>query len=272
LTEITQSNRLLGPTALKGLVIGSGVTAIRQNAFYALFEDGTAEGRLIIPDTVQIIEDGAFFGQTSFTGPLVIPNNVTLTGSNHFRIMRGITSIHLPTSIPEIPNGSFSGLSGLTSGITIPPFVTSIGIGSFEISNIVGDLIIPSNVKTIGVNAFFAVNCNGNLILESGIEVISSSAFAAELGQTSGWTGDLIIPDTVTFVGNAAFTGAVNLNNVYVNRPASIFESGAFNGFGSGPTNNLYVTSTHIDSFGGAGATYEGMTVALWTSYPNIMS
>lgn len=76
-----------------------------------------------------------------------------------------------------------------------------------------------------------------------------------------GYIGDLVIPDNVSSIGREAFSISDGIENVFLNLDSSNL---GFNVFLNGPAAKLYVTETHINSFGGVGGFYNGMEVALW--------
>ena len=88
--------------AIRKVEIGSGVTSIRNNAFYNCY---------------------SLFCIT-------IPNSVTSIGDNAFSTCYSLLGITIPSGVTSINNSVFSSCSAL-SNITIPSGVTSIGISAF---------------------------------------------------------------------------------------------------------------------------------------------
>jgi hypothetical protein len=146
-------------------------------------------GNTIIPDSVLMIEDSAFYGCTGLTS-IVIPDSVTKIRFCAFQDCTGLTSIIIPDSVKEIGMFAFRGCTGLT-GVVIPDSVTEIGYGAFEGCCGLKSIVISHSVKKIG-----------------------DSAFA---GCTSLKSFD--IPDSVIWMGNDVFKSCDNLQSVYV--PAS---------------------------------------------------
>ena len=75
--------------------------------------------------------------------------NCTGLGNNCFRVVTGLTSIDLPSSVTSLGNVCFYGCTGLTS-ITISNGVTSLGIGCFQGCTGLTSINIPSSVTSIG--------------------------------------------------------------------------------------------------------------------------
>ena len=80
-----------------------------------------------------------------------------------------------------------------------------------------------------------------------------------------GLLSDLVIPDNVSSIGRDAFSQANGINNVFVNLNETALGGDVFL---DGPTGSLYVTQEYISTYGGLGATYDGMYVELWSAYP----
>ena len=68
----------------------------------------------VIPNSVTLIGDGAFFGRPNLTS-IEIPTSVTEIGDYAFAACYGLTGIEIPTSVTEIGDCAFISCSGLTS-------------------------------------------------------------------------------------------------------------------------------------------------------------
>ena len=90
---------------------------------------------------------------------------------------------------------------------------------------------------------------------------IGSNAF----GYCSGLTGSLVIPNSVTSVGNGAFQGCSLLTTVYADVDASVVASTAFSN--SGVTIIYY----HSTMSGWTPSPWNHIPTAEWTSYPDPM-
>ena len=87
------------------------------------------ENVIVIPDSVEIIGNFAFYDCTSLTS-ITIPNSVMKIGDNAFRSCTSLTSITIPNSVTSIGNWAFDNCTNLTS-VTIPDSMTSIGDWAF---------------------------------------------------------------------------------------------------------------------------------------------
>ena len=111
--------------AIRKVEIGSGVTSIRNNAFYNCYSLFC----ITIPNSVTSIGDTAFcYCYSLFC--ITIPNSVTSIGDTAFSTCYSLLGITIPSGVTSINNSVFSSCSAL-SNITIPSGVTSIGISAF---------------------------------------------------------------------------------------------------------------------------------------------
>lgn len=124
------------------------------------------EGALVIPSSVNTVDNGACLNCTNLTS-IEIPNSVTSIGNSAFAACWGITSFELPESLVEIGRGAFALCEGITS-IVIPNSVKSIQSGAFSGCQHLATVTIGSGVTSIEPGAFRqlpnlkTVNCIAN--------------------------------------------------------------------------------------------------------------
>lgn len=221
---------------------------------YVEKEDGTicitgqtgtlvGEGELLLPDMIDgkpVTEigdtpagSGAFQGCIGFTGPLIIPDTVTIIGMNAFSGCR-FTSLKLSKNVTDIKNYAFCKCKDLKGELIIPDNVTNIGFYAFsecvgltklKIGNNVnkignnafwgctgldGVLTIPGNVNRIGPDAF--TNCTGfsSLKIEEGVVEIAGHAFS----RCSGFKDTLTIPASVLYLAQDCLAQCSGLTKI----------------------------------------------------------
>ena len=222
-----------GCSGLTSLSIPSSVTSIG----YSAFRGCSGLTSLTIPSSVTSIGYSAFEDCTGLTS-LAIPSSVTSIDRYVFENCSGLTSITIPSSVTRIGDSAFEGCSGLTS-LTIPSSVTRIGDSAFEGCSGLTSLTIPSSVTSIGSGAF--EDCTGlpNLyyIIDDEIETYLSKGHPY-IGVECGieyYLNDkkitsVVIPSTITELGEYAFQNCRDLTSVYVSWSVPNSASSAFSG------------------------------------------
>ena len=168
---------------------------------------------------------------------LVIPNSVTSIGEYAFSECSGLTSVTIPNSVTSIGERAFYWCSGLTS-VTIPNSVTSIGDEAFRGCSglkkvIVKDIAAWCGIKFVGYDSnplYYAKHIYSdedteitNLIIPNSVTSIGNYAFDNCSGLTS-----VTIPNSVTSIGNHAFEGCSKLTSVTIPNSVTSIGGGAF--------------------------------------------
>ena len=227
---------------LTSVTIGNSVRSMGDYVFY----NCDRLTSVTIGNSVTSIGDYAFYNCDKLTS-VTIGNSVTSIGMLAFSDCSGLTNITIPDSVTSIGWAAFYNCDRLTS-VTIGNSVTSIGGWAFRDCSRLTSITIPGSVRSIGDAAFagcgslkniyiknIAAWCkisgldglmrygpdnknlylNGeevtNLIIPDSVTSIGDYAFYNWSGLTN-----ITIPDSVTYIGIAAFSGSRNLQyNVY---------------------------------------------------------
>ena len=161
----------------------------------------------------------------NYSGEVVIPESVEFKGLTH--------------SVTSIGDDAFSGCSGLTS-VTIGSGVTSIGNYAFVYCSGLTSVTIPNSVTSIGKEAFSCC---------SGLTSVHISDIAAWCNIDFDWTSssnplyyahhlylngeevkDLVIPNSVTSIGDYAFRNCSGLTSVTIPNSVTSIGDDAFSG------------------------------------------
>ncbi len=219
------------------------------------FQNKAGLQSIVFPDDVREIEEGLFLGCSGLTN-ITIPDSVTSIGDNAFEgcpienatiptlAISYIKNTNLETVIITSGNtigaSAFSNCSSLTS-ITISDSVTFIGNNAFEGCSSLISIMIPNSVTTIGASAFLGCPIEKatmptlaiaaipketlkEVILTSG-NAIESDAFSDCSSLTS-----IVIPNSVTSIGEYAFWDCSNLASVNIPDKVTSIGDNAFSG------------------------------------------
>lgn len=138
-----------------------------------------------------------------------------------------------------IPLDAFSGTSHLTS-VVFPDVLKKIGADAFGSCPLKGSLTIPEGVTHLG-GSFQSVYLDGTLTLPTTLEVIEGSVFYHYSNGSAQFTNELVIPESVTYIGEAAFSGCCNMTGT-LKLPSGLTEvyGSSFNGM-SGLSGHLTI-------------------------------
>ena len=149
-------------------------------------------------------------------------------GCNH------LASVTIPNSVNTIWGAAFRGCSGLTS-ITLPNNVSSIVNGAFSGCSGLNSIIVDSN------NTAYDSREDCNAIIET-----ATNKLIVGCKNTN-------IPNSVTSIGESAFSGCTELNTITIPSSVTSIEQYAFNGCSALTSITLPSTVTSIGqyAFGG---------------------
>ena len=186
------------------LYLGTGIKNIRKSAFQRC---SSLVGDLTMPEYLTGIEDSAFFDCYSFDGNLSLNDSLERIGEYAFASCSQIKgNLILPDSLLSIGAYAFKDCSKLST-ITVGEGLDYINEGAFVRANLEGDVDFK-NVEGIDYRAFYQNNIgqldfSRNKIQQIGIEAFR---FCKEIN------GDLILPDSLTYLGDRAFDNCRGLD------------------------------------------------------------
>ena len=216
-----------------------------------------------LPDSrlldVTTIGEGAYQNNTDLIS-ITIPENVTSIGDNAFQGARALTSVTFEEGsiLTSIGTAAFAYARALAF-ITIPANVTTIGTYAFAYAKALKSVTFEegSKLDTIGEGAFSAYNLTDVDTDESNETPVNIEDIFAKFDGNMALTS-IIIPKSVTTIGDFAFLGARALESVTF-EAGSILTTIGNNAFGDAraltsitiPAN---VTSIGDNAFSGATA------------------
>ena len=214
---------------LTSIIIPNSVKTIGSGAF----DECTGLTSITIPNSVTSLEYNLFRDCTGLTS-ITIPNSVTNIGAYAFENCTGLTSITIPNSVTSIAGAAFHGCTGLTS-ITIPNSVTTIGNSAFNGCTGLTSITIPKNVTNIEPSVFSGCSGLNSIVVESGNPTYDSRDNCNAIIETESNTlisvcNNTVIPNSVTTIGDHAFSGCSNLTSITIPNSVTTIGDDAFNG------------------------------------------
>ena len=190
-------------------------------------------------------------GRNAFSGArllssITIPNSITSIGSGAFGGCLDLTYISIPNTVTNIGISAFGSCTSLTSA-TIGNSVTSIGDQAFQYCSSLTSITIPNSVTSIGAKAFDGCKVLKSVVwnAENCID-FSFSSYPFYNPQITSFTfGDnvkhvpaylccfmrltsIIIPESVTSIGDGAFYGCSSLTSVTIPNSVTSIGNEAF--------------------------------------------
>ena len=190
-----------------------------------------------IPDSVVIIEDGAFKNCQLLTS-VTFSKNVQHIGANVFEDCKNLQSIIIPNSVVsigdeafmDIPNVIYTGsapgspwgarnLNGYVDGDMIYNDASETVLLSCHPA-VQGEVVIPESVKIIGEKAFYRCKHITSVIIPEGVTEIGECAFGICFELSS-----INIPNTLEVIGKDAFYSCSKLDQATRDRIAQISQA-----------------------------------------------
>jgi hypothetical protein len=245
-------------TSVSNVTIGNSVTSIGNDAFRYC----TSLTSETIGNSVTNIGDYAFSYCTSLTS-VTIPSSVTHIGDYAIHYCTSLTTVTIPNSVTSIGNQAFSYCTSLTS-VTFGNSVTNIGNLAFAVCTNLTSVAIPNSVTSIGYAAFYSCTSLTNFLVDAANSVYSSlDGVLFNKAQTTliqfpgGRGGSYAIPNSVTSIGQSAFSSCTGLTGVYFQGNAPSVSGNVF----EGATN---VTVYYLPGTTGWGPAFGGRPAVLW--------
>ena len=157
---------------LEELVVPEGVRVLRKEAFHFC----KSLKRVTLPDSLEIIEDSAFYGCKSLE-ELVVPEGVRVLRKNAFCICESLKRVTLPDSLEIIEDSAFYGCKSLET-VALGKGLRKVEDYAFSGCEFLKDVRFPEGLREIGSSSFRGCGIE-KIVLPDSLEKIGSSVFSA---------------------------------------------------------------------------------------------
>ena len=221
-----------GCSSLKTITIPDSVTNI---GWYA-FSNCSSLKTITIPDSVTRIEDETFSNCSILTS-IIIPDSVTSIGSLAFSNCSSLTEIIIPYSVANLNEKIFDGCDSLT--IYCEAAFEPVGwdddwnINNCQVvwgyNNITTNADYDYLIKDDGVYLTRYKGTDTQVYVPKAIDSKEVVSIGITFSRNQNLTS-IVIPDSVTSIGYAAFAGCTSLTSVTIGDSVTSIGSSAFYG------------------------------------------
>lgn len=155
---------------------------------------------------------------------IVIGDQITQIGRNAFP-WTACSTIQFGKSVRSIGAEAFSGCRNLNGDLTLPDSVQIVGNDAFsECTGLTGTLTLGSNLQTIGAGAFYDCSFSGNLVIPDSVTSIGRYAFYSRPYLRPETQGTLTLGKNLRTIGAFAFRESRYTGSLTI--PDSVVEIG----------------------------------------------
>lgn len=176
------------------------ITTIPASAFYR----SNITGKLIIPNSVKYISEGAFCACPNLNGTLTLPNSLIWIYKTAFSGCTGFTGdLVIPESVRGIEMYAFSKCTGFTGDVSLPKSLKKVGLKAFENCKNIQTVNFQSLPTGIGDQTKKTLSLSDDsYISDQATGTVDAISYTRTM--TSNW-GTLVLPYSLTLTGSEPY-------------------------------------------------------------------
>lgn len=227
------------------------------------FRSGLLCYNILSDSTVGVTYETTGYNNYSDLTAVTIPETVTYNGETYTVVAIGYQAFAGYPRDPYFYSSPGDESNSSLKLINIPKTVKTIGAYAFYICPALTTVkFLGDGLTSIGTYAFYAAAGLSTFDFPETLKTINSYAFSGQssTGSMYGLSGALVIPNSVTSIGDYAFRGLTKLTSVIVGNAVTTIGDNAFN----------YCTGLTSVTLGSSVATIGSQAFASCTSLPSI--
>ncbi len=223
-----------------------GVLYSKDMTQLVYYPAGKTDETFNIHETVTEISDYAFYENENLKS-VNIPDSVEYIGDYAFSLCKGLTEIILPENLNEIGEGAFQSCKGLGDNykLDIPDSVTKIGANAFANSGMYKTYYTENNSNIDMVDDWIV--CGDDFFPSQNINL--NARGIADGAYKDRQITDIILPDTVQYIGDSAFKDCRLLESVTLPANLIAIDDSAFLGCIALETLSVPESVVHVGAY-----------------------
>ncbi len=231
---------------IETIIIGEGITVLSGELFYS----ASNVVNLYLPSTLIKVESYVLYNATNLTN-IVFPNGSNILmgerdilKNSKYAKQNGNAPVYLGTLLI-----GYNGTAPDNTSVTIKEGTLGVALEAFRGQKGIAEIIFPDSLVAICDNAFEGTAWKNNLPDEmiyagnvfyscGGITELNytltlregTKGIAADALNSNGLVFEVIMPDSVLYIGDGAFFGANNLKEITVSSSLKYIDDDGFNG------------------------------------------
>ncbi|MBR1598679.1 MAG: leucine-rich repeat protein [Lachnospiraceae bacterium] len=204
------------------VIIPDGVTEI--DASTSCFKNKTFITKIVIPDSVTVIDTGAFQGCNNLM-ELNIPKGVTIVPQSMCLDCFALESIIIPDGVTEIGVGAFSSANNETMrlrSVSLPKGLVTLNKNVFKRCRNLTEIRLPESLETIGQSCFDDCISVQAIDIPAGVKELPKQVFSNACSLKT-----ITLNEGLTTIGSQIISGNRVLEKIYIPDTAAMVDEGA---------------------------------------------